>query len=184
MARSYAETLLALADRTGGDALDEFARGMNELANILEREPRVREFLETPRVDAEAKKQAIRDSFRGRIPLPLLRFLLVVVDRRRQGSLAEIAGAYQALVDERHGTIRARITLAEPPDDALRSEIVHSLETRLGRRVVPTWETDRDLIGGVIVRVGDEILDGSVRRRLGDLRHRLLHTRLAETGAA
>ncbi len=180
VARNYAETLLALANRGGPGAVDEFDRAMAEVAGILEREPRVREFLETPRVDADAKKHALRASFGGRIPDPLLRFLLVVVDKRRQAILREIAAGYHDLVDQIHGRVRARITLAEPPDDALRTEIVRALEQRLGKEVLPSWETDREMVGGVIVRVADQILDGSVRARLTALRRRLLLTELPE----
>lgn len=184
VARSYAETLLTLADRSGPGAVDEFDRAMADVASVIEREPRVREFLETPRVDAEAKKRALRASFGGRVPEPLLRFLLVVVDKRRQAQLREIAAAFHDLVDERHNRVRARIKLAEPPDEALRAEIVRGLEQRLGKRVVPSWETDRDMIGGVVVRVGDQILDGSVRHRLASLRRLLLAAELPEPAGA
>lgn len=173
VARNYADTLFALARRRGGGAAEEYGGGLDELASLLQREPRIRAFLETPRVDLEAKRAALCEALGGRVPPTLLHFLLVVLEKRRQGSLGEIAEAYQALVDEAHGRARAEVTLAEPPDDALRSEIVAALERRLGKQVVASWRTDRDLLGGVVVRVGDQILDGSVRRRLGDLRGRM-----------
>ncbi|CAN5121856.1 F0F1 ATP synthase subunit delta [soil metagenome] len=179
VARNYADTLFALARSRGGDAAEEYGRGLEELSSLLDREPRIRAFLETPRVALEAKRTALREALGGRVPPTLLHFLLVVLDKRRQGSLREIAQAYQALVDEAHGRARAEVTLAEAPDDALRSEIVAALERRLGKQVVASWRTDRDLLGGVVVRVGDQVLDGSVRRRLGDL-----HGRLRRAGAA
>lgn len=178
VARNYADTLLALAQRGGPGAVEEFDRAIAEVAAILQREPRVREFLETPRIDADAKKRALRASFGGRIPDAVLRFLLIVVDKRRQTLLREIAAAYHERVDQIHGRVRARITLAEPPDDALRAEIVRALERRLGKQVVASWETDREMIGGVVVRVGDQILDGSVRNRLAALRRRLMAAEL------
>lgn len=184
VARNYAETLLTLAQRSGPGTVDEFDRAIADVATMLEREPRIREFLNTPRVDAEAKKQALRASFGGRVPDPLLRFLLVVVDKRRQGILPEIAAGYHDLVDQIHGRVRARITLAEPPDDALRAEIVRALEKHLGKQVVASWETDRDMVGGVVIRVGDQILDGSVRSRLAALRRRLMAAELPITAGA
>lgn len=176
IARSYAETLLALAQRHEG--VDTFARGIAEVADLLDDEPRIREFLETPRVDAEAKKHALRASFGGRIPEMLLRFLLVVVEKRRQTMIGEIAGAYQELVDELHGQVRARITLRDAPDGRLRQEVIAALEHRLGKRVIPTWETDPGMLGGVVVRVGDQILDGSMRRRIASLKRQLLRVDL------
>ena len=184
VSRNYAETLLALAKRGGPGAVEEYEHALADVASILEREPRVREFLETPRIGVDEKKQALRASFGGRVPDPVLRFLLVVVDKRRQRLLREIAAAYHDLVDELHDRVRARITLADAPDDALRGEIVRALEARLGKQVLPSWETDRELVGGVIVRVGDQILDGSVRARLGALRRRLLAAELPEPATA
>src|SRR5690606_38467674 len=133
IARNYAETLLALATRHGGDAaVDEYGAAIEEVAELLRREPLVRDFLESPRVNVEAKKQAIRASFGGRVPDLFLRFLLVVVEKRRQALLQEIAEQYLQLVDEVRGRARAEITLAREPDEALRSDIVTSLQRRLG----------------------------------------------------
>jgi F-type H+-transporting ATPase subunit delta len=182
IARNYAETLLALATRHGGDAaVDEYAVALDEVGELLRREPRVRQFLETPRIDAEAKKRAVRAAFAGRVPEHLLRFLLVVVEKRRQALLPQIANEYHALVDQLRGRIGAEITLAAQPTAELQSELVASLERKIGKKVVPTFRVDPGLVGGVLIRVGDQILDGSVRRRLAALRRRLLEVRLPET---
>jgi F-type H+-transporting ATPase subunit delta len=175
IARNYAETLLALARREGGDqAVDTYGSALEEVAELLRREPRIREFLETPRVSTDDRKRAIRATFGGRVPEPFLRFLLVVLDKRRQALLGEIAQEYTALVDALRGRVRARITLAREGDAALREEIVRSLEQRLGKTVVATFASDPALIGGVVIRVGDQLYDGSLRRRIGGLRRRMM----------
>ena len=182
IARNYAETLLALATRHGRDAaVDEYAVALDEVGELLRRDPRVRQFLETPRIDAEAKKRGVRTAFGGRVPEHLLRFLLVVVEKRRQALLPRIADEYHALVDQLRGRIGAEITLATQPTRELQSELVASLERKIGKKVVPTFRVDPGLVGGVLIRVGDQILDGSVRRRLAALRRRLLEVRLPET---
>ncbi len=185
--RNYAETLFELASRHGGDAtVDEFARAIEEVATLLDEEPLVREFLETPRVDVEAKQRAIQASFGGRVPDLFLRFLLVVVAKRRQGALREIARQYHALVDAARGRARAEVTVAREPDEALQEEIVAALERRLGQEVVAEFRVDPALLGGVVIRVGGEILDGSLRRRAAGLRRQMLRAKLppAAAGAA
>lgn len=178
IARNYAETLLDLARRNGGEpTVDEFATAMDEVADLLRREPRVERFLATPRIGADEKKQAVRSAFGGRVPELLLRFLLVVIEKRRQGLLRRIAEEYHALVDEARGRVRAEITLAAPADEVMEREIVASLERKLGKTVVPRFAVDPALLGGLLVRVGDQILDGSVRRRLHDLRRHMLSGR-------
>ena len=182
IARNYAETLLTVAQRHGGDkSVDEFAGAIDDVAEMLRRDPRVRQFLQTPRIGLEDKKRAIRAAFGGRVPEHLLRFLLVVVEKRRQGLLPQIADEYRALVDELRGRTRAEITLATQPSEELQRELVQTLERRLGRDVLPTFRVDPSIVGGTILRVGDQILDGSVRRRLSALRRRLLEARMPET---
>jgi F-type H+-transporting ATPase subunit delta len=185
IARNYAETLYALASRHGGDAtVDEYGEALEEVTDLLQREPLVREFLETPRIDGEAKKRALRASFGGRVPDLFLRFLLIVVEKRRQGILQEIAREYLALVDEARGRVRADVTLARRPDATLEREIVASLERRLGKKVIATFTVDPTLIGGIVIRAGGEILDGSLKRRAAGLRRRLIEARLPAASPA
>jgi F-type H+-transporting ATPase subunit delta len=184
IARNYAETLLALAQRQGGGpVVEQYLAAIEEAAEAMRTEPRVRQFLETPRLDAGAKKAALRAAFAGRVPEPFLRFLLVVVDKRRQGQIPQIAAAYRELVDELAGRVRVEVQLAHQPDAAMEEEIRRSLERKLGKTVVPHFTVDPALLGGIVVRLGDEILDGSVRRRAQDLRRRLASARMPAPAA-
>jgi F-type H+-transporting ATPase subunit delta len=181
VARNYAETLIALANKHGGTAaVEEYGRAIDEVAQLLEREPRIRQFLETPRVDMEAKKSVIRSAFGGRVPELFLRFLLVVVDKRRGTALRQIAAAYRDLVDEMLGRVRTEVSLAHAPDPALQASIQASLEGRLGKAVVPTFRVDPTMLGGVVVRVEDVVIDGSVRHQLSEMRRMMLNAPLPE----
>ncbi|HEX4573602.1 MAG TPA: F0F1 ATP synthase subunit delta, partial [Gemmatimonadales bacterium] len=88
--------------------------------------------------------------------------------------LGEIAHQYQGLVDLKLNRIHAGITLAAEPDDQLRRQIVERLTTAIGKGVRAHFRADPGILGGVIVRVGDRIFDGSVRRKLATLRRRML----------
>jgi F-type H+-transporting ATPase subunit delta len=184
IARNYAETLLTLAERHGGaGGLEAYGEAADALAALLG-DPRLRQFLETPRVSAEEKKQALRRALAGRAPEMFTRFVMVLADKRRQALLPEIAAAYRELVDERMGRVRVRVTISHEPDAALKAEIGNALADRLGRTVIPTFTVDPELLGGMVVRVGDQILDGSLRTRAAQLRRRLLATQLPPAGAA
>lgn len=175
IARNYAETLLELARRSGGDqAIEAYGRALEEVSELLRREPRVREFLATPRVTTDERKRAMEATFEGRVPEPFLRFLLVVVEKRRQTLLREIAAEYVKLVDELSGRVRAHVTTAREADRALQDEIVATLEKRLGKTIIPSFTADPALLGGVVIRVGDEIYDGSIRRRISRLKRRMM----------
>lgn len=179
VARNYAETLLALAERHGGDdAVDEYGQALEELAKLMRTDSRVSRFLSTPRIGGETRKRVLREALGDEVPEVFLRFLLIVVEKRRQMLLPHIAFEYQALVDEARGRVRAEISIAREPGPEFRDEIVADLERRLGRSVVARFRVDRSIIGGAVIRVGEQILDGSVRRRLTSLRHRMLTSRL------
>ena len=89
--------------------------------------------------------------------------------------IPEIAIAYASLVDEVVGRVHATVTLARPTDAAERASIAAALSTSLGKIVVPHVVIDPTIIGGAIVRVGDSVRDGSVKRRLAILRQRMVH---------
>jgi F-type H+-transporting ATPase subunit delta len=108
------------------------------------------------------------------VPRELVLFLQAVVKRGRQLMLADIADAYSALLDQQHNRVRAGITLAREPDPALKQAIVGALEEALNKEVVAGWAVEPELIGGAVIRVGDRVMDGSVRRKLKQLRRQLL----------
>ncbi|MDR0787414.1 MAG: ATP synthase F1 subunit delta [Gemmatimonadota bacterium] len=183
IARNYADTLLELARRNGGEeAVDEYLRAIEAVVDLLAGEPLVRDFLDTPRVPIDAKKHALEVSFRGRVPDLFLRFLLVVVEKRRQAVIAEVAEQYRRLVDEARGRTRAVITLAREADETFRQEIVTRLEHRTGKTVIAEFSVDPSLVGGVIIRVDGELLDGSLQHRINGLRRRMIRAKLPVVG--
>lgn len=171
VAVNYAAALLELAEREG--ALDEYASMIHVVADTYRDTPAFRQFLETPRISPDEKKRVIREVFGGTTPELFLRYLLVVIEKRRYRLLPEIDLAYRDQVDAKEGRMRASITLAHPTDAALKKEIGAGLSRLFDKEVIAVYKEDADLLGGIVIRVGDRIMDGSVRRRLRDLKHML-----------
>lgn len=176
VARRYAETLFELATRHS--AIEEFGQAMEEVARLLETVPGFRLFLETPRIDTGAKKRVLRSALEGKMRAVFLNFLLVVLDKRRQRFLPQIASVYGALVDEHLGRRRVEITLAREPSEEGTAEIAQRLSAFIGRTVIPQVRVRPQILGGIIVRSEDRILDGSLRRHLEELRRRMLRAPL------
>jgi len=172
VARNYAAALFELAGRDGSET--RFGELVGEIAGLYGTDASFRRFLDAPSVSLEEKKQVIREAFEARAPEPFVRFLLVVLDRRRHHVLPGIAAAYRDLLDERAGRVRATVTLPFDSGEEVKAEIVGTLERLLEREVVPEFHTDARILGGVIVRVGDQLLDASVRRQAEGLRRELL----------
>lgn len=172
IARNYAEALLALARKA--DDLEGWGHIMHAFAEAATTDPKLRHFLEAPQISAAEKNVVLGKAFADNMPRLMLRFVQKLVENRRQMLIPEIAVEYGNLVDEEKGRIHARVTLAKEPSDAELKAIEKELSRAFGKVVVPHLTTNPAIIGGVVVRVGDTVLDGSVKKRLGALRQRIL----------
>ena len=176
VARNYAETLFELASRN--ESIQEYGDALRMVAGLLEDDSRFRTFVETPRIDDETKKDVIRKVFRDKVPKQVMNFVLITIDKRRQTLLREISAEYLLLLDDHLGREHVEVTVARPLDDTTANVVSERLSKMLGKQVIPHIRVKPEILGGLVVRTGDTIYDGSVRRRLEDLRRRLLTARI------
>ena len=174
VARNYAEALLLAADAKGTGAVETFGRLMDGLAGAIQADATIAIVLESPRVAKAAKGRLLAEALKGVAPVELVRFLQAVVRRGRQGLLVEIAQEYQTLVDQKENRVHAGITLSTAPDETLTRRIVERLTEVLGKEVRAHVKADPGILGGVVVRIGDRVYDGSLKRRLTTLRRKML----------
>lgn len=175
IARNYAQALLALG--TKANAVDTFAGLINGMAAAVGENVLLRRFLEAPQVSPSQKRAVLQKAFGDKAPSTFVRFLGKLVDNRRQLLIPEIAIEYSSLVDEQQGRVHATVTVAREPKPGEADELSKRLSDALGKAVVAHLTVNPAILGGLIVRVGDTVMDGSVRRRLSILRQAL-------TGAA
>ena len=180
VARNYAETLFALAERHEG--VEAYQDALAGLVGILNESPELRTFLATPRIAAGDKKAVLRSALEGRVPGRFLSFVLVTVDKRRQALLEQIALSYNELLDEHRNRVHVEVTVARSLDDAARDTVAGRLSRLLGRTAIPHFRVHPEILGGVVVRAGDTVYDGSLRRRLEGMRHSLLVASLGGSG--
>jgi F-type H+-transporting ATPase subunit delta len=175
IARNYAEALLLAAEAEGGSAVAErYGRLLEALAGAIQADERIAIALDSPRVSKAAKADLLESGLRRLAPAPFVRFVQAIVRRGRQGLIPEIAQQYDLLQDQRLNRVHAGVTLTHEPDAKLQKQIVESLTAALGKEVRAHFRADRAILGGVVVRVGDRIYDGSVRRKLAVLRRKML----------
>jgi F-type H+-transporting ATPase subunit delta len=172
IARNYAEALFDLAGRSNQP--DRYADLIDAVAAAVETIPRVQAVLMSPRVPKTEKARFLGAALKDSAPRDFVLWLQAVVKRGRQGVLREIAAEYLALVDEKLNRVRASVTLARQPDEKLKRSIEENLGRQLDKQVIAAYLVDPEILGGVIIRVGDRVLDGSVRRRMTKLRRQLL----------
>jgi len=172
IARNYAEALYVLGDRAG--ELERFGYLLDALAGSIASDAAIRVILESPRFPKPRKARLLRNALAPYAPEPFMRFLEAVVRRGRQGLIHAISQEYAGLVDIKLNRVHAGITLAREPDEALRDAVRTRLAEVLGKEVIPHFRHDPEILGGVVVRVGDRVMDGSVRRRMKRLRRQML----------
>ncbi len=170
-ARNYADTLLSLST-TAGDAAG-WGRLLRQVANAISEDLTLQRFLESPRIPAEHKLGVLTRALGDRVPQLFMRFLQALVRNRRQTLIPSIADEYDTLLDASNGIVHARVTVARETSDEERTVIATRLSAAVGKTVVPHLQVDPAILGGVVIRMGDTVMDGSVRRKLSLLRRKM-----------
>ena len=176
VARVYAQSLLELADAAGGDEkIVEIGGDLSVIAEMIRDDAEGAEFLRSPIVDSEKRAESLRRIFEGRVSDLVLRFMLVLNGKGRLGEFGSMASGYDQLVNERMGRVEVDVMTVDgsldPDQLALLGEKVRA---KLGQEPVFHQYADESLIGGLVLRVGDQLIDGSVRGQLRRMREELL----------
>ena len=135
--------------------------------------------LREPKVPAQRKETAIRQALANKLLPTSLNLALLVVQRELVDIMPNIANELEQLVHNYKNEAIADVTTATQIDDAELTEIKQALEKRTGKTIITRARIQPDILGGVIARVGDQVIDGSVRSRLAALRQQLLKSALS-----
>ena len=163
VAALYSKALLSAARDRIEVVVDEFEAIVKE---CLDRFPQLEAALASPRINEEDKDAMLDRIFGGKVDTTLLNFLKILSRRRRLGALRAIQKAVAALRDEQLGRLAVIVTSSQPLSDDQRRDIVARLRETFGKEVSLKEKVDASLLGGIILRVGDRVYDGSVRGKL------------------
>jgi F-type H+-transporting ATPase subunit delta len=162
IARPYAEAVFELASQSG--SLDKWSAMLSRLAQAAVH-PSVTPLIGNPRV-SDAQLVDLFMSLGGEEVSGARNFVAALAENRRLAALPQLRELFEALKNTREGVVEAEIATAFPLSQADLDGLISGLERRFKRRVQPSVHTDESLIGGVRIRVGDEVIDSSVRGRL------------------
>jgi F-type H+-transporting ATPase subunit delta len=172
IARNYAEALLTLASKA--DDAAGWGKLIRDVANGVDENPTLKLFLESPKISEAQKEEILFKALGDNVPRHFLRFLQTLVRKRRQMLIPEIAQEYETLLDVHEGRIHANVTVAREASAVDEARIGEQLSRVIGKKVVPHMNVNPAILGGVVVKIGDTVMDGSVRRRLATLRGRMI----------
>ena len=166
IARPYAEAIFAAADADG--KLQVWLQALQRLAMIVS-DADMHNAIGDPNIGPEQLYGLVAAGAGDTLSADVQNFVRVLIQNDRLAVLPEIAQLFESLKDEREGVIEAEIESAFPVDDAALAQLVGDLERRFKRKVRPQLHIDRALIGGALIKVGDEVIDGTVRGRLASM---------------
>lgn len=177
IARRYAGAMfdLALKQNTLEYTLDDL-QGLSQLFS----KHTLAYLLREPKVSLHRKETALREALSSKV-LPLsLNFALLIVQRGLVDLMPNIAREFQQMVFDHNNQAVAEVTTAAPMDAAQQSLVKAALERQTGRTILLQTKVNPEILGGVVARVGDQVIDGSIRQRLQVLKRQLLNNLASE----
>ncbi|HIK37613.1 MAG: ATP synthase F1 subunit delta [Geminocystis sp.] len=171
----YAEALMSVAQ--AHNIVQDIGAQVRELKNIFQQCQDLCQFLASPLIKATDKKEVIRKAFGGQVHPFLLNFLLLLVDRRRIGFAQAIFDEYLGVLRRLNNTVLAEVTAAVTLSDGQREALVNKIRSLTGAQAVELeTRVDPSLMGGIIIKIGSQVYDASVRGQLRRLGFALLAT--------
>lgn len=173
-ALSYARALIDLA----ADNAAQVAQELSELLSILDADPLTRAFFSNPTIPQTDRWQVIQRALSSQASQLMLNFLGVLSQKNRIDLLPQINAAYADLLDEKLGRVRVQVTVAQELDQHQLLQVRDKIGSALGKTAIVEQKVDASIVGGLLIKVGDKVIDGSVKSQLQAMRKQLLASRL------
>lgn len=172
VAKRYAKALLELGRDDGN--FEKYGQELSDMVGLLDESPELEQVLSNPGFELEDRKAVLAKILDKMSPSPMVaNFYKLLMDRNRIGEIRGIEGVYSKLIDDARGITRAEITSASALKDEEIQKLKDSLKAVAGREVQIEVNEDPSLIGGLKARIGDLVLDGSVKTQLESLKDSL-----------
>lgn len=175
VARRYATALFELAQEK--NQIDQIEQELDVVIGVIDANRRLKAIIDDVLIAAEVKQDLLKKLFVDKVSPLLLNLLQVVARKRRESYLPDIRRAYVDLANQARGLVEVEVRSAVPLGEETLAKLEGRLLSRLGKRVRFSTQVAPELVGGLVVRVGDQLMDGSVKTRLQRMRERLLHSK-------
>ncbi|MBE6050163.1 MAG: F0F1 ATP synthase subunit delta [Clostridium sp.] len=170
--RRYALALYQVAEEKG--KVEEYLEDLREICKLIENNKDFAEVIKHPHITTRKKKQTFTNIFKGNIDEELLSFLLILIDKNRILYLKEKLNQMEKIYLEKHNKLEAVVKTAVPMLDEERDALKKKLENKYNKTIIMTTEVDKSLLGGVYVRVGNDVIDGTVKSKLDEMKELML----------
>ena len=168
----YAQSLLEVCDKMGGNAVAEACSSeLRDLAEIIRADKKFAEFLKTPIVGSDQRKATLEKIVKGRVSDLVFRFIMVLANHGRASRIADVSDAFDSLMQERLGRIEVDMyTVDGKASDEVIATVKARVKEAFAKDAVLHQYSDASMLGGVKLRIGDQLIDGSVATQLRNMR--------------
>ena len=168
IAQRYSDALVDIA-KEGNLSYEKLSTDLNVVNDTLLSSPDLMDFLTNPLVSVDDKKETVIQIFSSEIDGLILNFLKVLIDKNRFDTFSEILNSYNKTLDSINNISRVKVTSAITISDEVKARLIEKLSQKLGKQVVVDNEVDENVIAGLIIQIGDNIIDTSLRHKLDEL---------------
>lgn len=171
IARRYAAALFALGKEQGEEALGRYNADLQALSGEMREVPALAAVLQSPVIATTEKKAVLNGVLKKmKADQTIRNFCLLLADKERLACLGDIVRCYGTLLDEARGILRGRLTTAVELTEERQAALKAELEQKAGTAIELGFEVDPEILGGIVLKVGDKVLDASLRAQLAILR--------------
>lgn len=172
LAKRYAKAIVEVA--RDDKKVKEYGQQLQKLHNDLNAHADLMNFMCNPIIRTEAKKEVAAKVFKSELAANVYNFFMLLIDKRRESLLGGIVSEYELLANEAMNIVSAQVTVALPMTADQEKALIKKLEKLTGKTVIIKTKVDKNIMGGVVVRIGDKLIDGSIVRQLDSLKEQLL----------
>jgi F-type H+-transporting ATPase subunit delta len=170
--RRYALALYQVAEEKG--KVQEYLRDLREICDLIEHNSDFYEVIKHPQISTSKKKSTFVNIFKGKIDEELLTFLLILIEKDRILYLKEKLNEMEKIHLERNNTLIAKVKSVIPLTEEQYGKLTENLQNRYDKKIVLQEEIDKSIIGGLYVRVGNDVIDGTVKSKLDEMKALML----------
>lgn len=148
---------------------DFVPKDLELLKNTFEQSSELSDIIKNPTVSSDIKKELINDIFKTSINPQIINFLEILIDKKRFSLLNGIIEEYNNYTDEKNNVEKIKVISAINLSEERKKQIEDKLQTRLNKTIIADYETDKSIIAGLVIKIGDDVIDTSMKTKLDNL---------------
>ena len=167
-AKNYADALVKLG-QDGQISYDDIYKNLEIAKEIISSSSDLVNVLLNPTIDDDTKYSIIDEVFKNQIDIKIVDFLKILIEKKRFNEFEGIVEAYRIELDKINNIKRIEVVSAINLSDSTKDKIVEKLQNKLHKTVIPSWKTNAEIIGGLVIKIDDDVIDSSLKNKLENL---------------